>query len=62
MQNIYATKPISSKTDLANTLAAEQASINVEMNRMNILMKQSELQVQLAEKQTTKEYLNNRRR
>ncbi len=62
VSQINATTDISSKTDLANSLAAEQANINVEMNRMNILIKQSELQVQLAEKQTASEYRSNRRK
>lgn len=62
ISQINATTDVSSKADLANSLAAEQANINVEMNRMNILMKQSEFQLQLAEKQTANEYRQNRRR
>lgn len=53
---INATTDVSSKADLANSLNAENASINVEMNRMNILMKQSEMQVQIAQRQAAKEY------
>lgn len=62
ISQINATTDVSSKADLANSLAAEQASINVEMNRMNILMKQSEFQLQQAEKQSATEYRQNRRR
>lgn len=62
ISQINATTDVSSKADLANSLAAEQANINVEMNRMNILMKQSEFQIQQAEKQVANEYWQNRRR
>lgn len=62
ISQINATTDVSSKADLANSLAAEQANINVEMNRMNILMKQSEFQLQQAEKQVANEYRQNRRR
>ena len=53
---INATTDVSSKADLANSLQAENAAINLEMNRMNILMKQSEMQVQAAERQMVKEH------
>ena len=57
---INATTDVSSKADLANSLQAENAAINLEMNRMNILMKQSEMQVQAAERQVAKEAIAKR--
>ena len=60
MSQINSTTDVSSKADLANSLNAENAAINLEMNRMNILMKQSEVQVQMAEKQTVQEHRSKR--
>ncbi len=55
VSQINNTTDLSSKADLANTLAGEQALINTEMNRMSILMKQMDMQERIAEKQAVTE-------
>lgn len=52
---ISATPDPKQKQDLANRLAGEQASINVDMNRMQVLMKMNEQNEKLAEKQAQAE-------
>ena len=58
MQQIDATTDLASKADLANALAAEQALVNAEMNRMQVLMKQGDLNAQAAERQASVDVLN----
>lgn len=43
------------KQDLMNTIAAEQAMISIDMNKMQIMMKQAEQQERFAERQAAKE-------
>lgn len=62
VSQLNATTDLSSKADLANSLSAEQALINTEMNKMSVLMKQMEQQEKLAERQAASEYRQNRRR
>lgn len=56
VSQINATTDLSSKADLANSLSAEQALINTEMNKMSVLMKQMEVQEKAAERQAASEY------
>lgn len=56
MQQINNTTDLSSKADLANALAAEQALVNAEMNRMSVLMKQADINAQAAERQAAAEF------
>lgn len=53
---INRTQTQAQKQDLLNTITAESAMINLEMNRMQVLMKQAEKQEQLANKQAFREY------
>lgn len=56
VNRINTTTNMAQKQDLMNTISAETAMINLEMNRMQVLMKQAEHQERLAEKQAGREY------
>lgn len=56
MQQIDNTTDLTSKADLANALAAEQALVQAEMNKMQLLMKQADMQADLAERQAATEF------
>lgn len=58
VNRINTTQNTAQKQDLMNTISAEQAMINLEMNRMQIMMKQAENQEKLAARQGTKELEN----
>lgn len=55
VNRINTTQNTAQKQDLMNTIGAEQAMINLEMNRMQIMMKQAENQEKLAARQGTRE-------
>lgn len=55
---INTTQTQAEKQDLLNTISAETAMINLDMNRMQVLMQQAEKQEQLANKQAFTEYGN----
>ncbi len=55
VSQINSTTDLSSKADLANTLAGEQAQVNTEMNKMSVLMKQMEMQERVAQRQAMTE-------
>lgn len=55
VSQINSTTDLSSKADLANTLAGEQAQVNTEMNKMSVLMKQMEIQERIAQRQAMTE-------
>ena len=55
VSQLNATTDLSSKADLANALSAENAQISNDMTRINILLKQGEIQQKLAEQQASKE-------
>ena len=56
MKQIDNTTDLTSKADLANALAAEQAQVQAEMNKMAVLMKQADLNAQAAERQAAAEF------
>ena len=58
VNRINTTQNTAQKQDLMNTIGAEQAMINLEMNRMQIMMKQAENQEKLAARQGTRELEN----
>lgn len=58
VNRINTTQNTAQKQDLMNTISAEQAMINLEMNRMQIMMKQAENQEKLAARQGTRELEN----
>lgn len=55
VNRINTTQNTAQKQDLMNTIGAETAMINLEMNRMQILMKQAENQEKLAARQGARE-------
>lgn len=56
VNRINTTQNTAQKQDLMNTIGAESAMVNLEMNRMQIMMKQAEQQEKLANRQAGKEY------
>lgn len=56
VNQINRTQNTAQKQDLMNTLQAEQAMINVDLNRMQVVMKMVERQEKMAEKQAADEY------
>lgn len=60
VNRINTTQNTAQKQDLMNTIGAESAMVNLEMNRMQIMMKQAEQQEKLANRQAGREYSNAR--
>lgn len=56
VNQINRTQNTAQKQDLMNTLQAEQARINVDLNRMQVVMKIMERQEKMAEKQAEDDY------
>lgn len=56
LDQINNTTDLSSKADLANTLAGQQAIVEADTNRMNVLMKQMDQQEKVAEQQAAKNF------
>lgn len=56
VNRINTTTNMAQKQDLMNTISAETAMINLEMNKMLVLMKQAEHQEKLANRQAGREY------
>lgn len=56
INRINTTQNPAQKADLANALSAQQAQIGIDMNRMQIMMKQAENQEKLAHRQAAREY------
>lgn len=55
-ERINTTTTQAEKQDLLNAITAESAVVNLEMSRMQVLMKQAEKQEQLANKQAYRDY------
>lgn len=62
VNQINGTQNTSQKQDLMNTIGAETAMINLEMNRMQLMMKQAENQEKLANRQAGREWSKKRNR
>lgn len=62
VNQINSTSNTAQKQDLMNTISAESAMVNLEMNRMQIMMKQAEHQEKLANRQAGREYSKARNR
>lgn len=56
INQINNTTDLSSKADLGNTLAGQQAMVNADMNKMAVLMKQMDQQEKVAEQQASKNF------
>ena len=56
IDQINRTENMAQKKDLMNTLQAEQAQISLDMNRMQVLIKITERQERMAERQAVDEY------
>ena len=56
IDQINRTGNMAQKQDLMNTLQAEQAQISLDMNRMQVLIKMTERQEKMAERQAVEEY------
>lgn len=62
VNQINRTQNTAQKQDLMNTLQAEQAMINVDLNKMQVMMKMAERQEKMAEKQAVDEFNKSRRK
>lgn len=62
VNQINGTQNTAQKQDLMNTIGAETAMINLEMNRMQLMMKQAENQEKLANRQAGREWSKKRNR
>lgn len=62
VNTINTTQNTAQKQDLMNAIGAESAMVNLEMNRMQVMMKQAEQQEKLANRQAGREYSDARNR